>query len=164
MTTQNILTILTEALDFFCAAPRTPDDVLKKYAPDAVPAGGVLLTPGMPFFIRNEVMTSLRLSAPCSMVIWWRNPDWKNPADKATVPDSLTIKEIHLVLDAGERIVRYEDFVSAAQLGEGIKQPSTHPLSDILWYHRRAACLITVNQIVWQGAVVGKVGEFAVRR
>jgi hypothetical protein len=148
--------VMVEALDFFCGAPLASESLLAHFAPSgAIKAVGALLFEGRPFFIQNAVMTSLRLFELFNRVVWWRNP--KLPGQD--------VSEVHLVLDASARVVPYEDFVKAAGLGPGVQQPQSHPLADIPWEHRAAGGQrVLVQQIVWAGACVGKVGEFTVYR
>ena len=156
ITPVEVTRVMTEALAYLCAEPFTPESLWAHFAPrGAVKAGGTLLTSDRPFFIKNEVMTSLRLFEPFDRVVWWAEP--KPPAAESA--------SVHLVLGAPARIVPYEDFISAAGLGPGAKQTQTHPLSDIPWEHRSTSGRrVIIQQIVWAGEFVGKVGELTVFR
>jgi hypothetical protein len=126
--------------------------------------GGVGLPAGRAFVVRNEVMTSLYVgngpSAPYVQVAWWPNPP------SASDP----VRELHAVADARGRILPYADFVAAQRLGEAssTEQPG-HPLADLQHRHEFSCGAgrridLTINEIVWAGEFVGKIGELTLTK
>ncbi len=142
----------------FCATAPTPKAMFDAFAPKGtLESGGVKLESGKPFVLRNGVVVSLRLYDPYDHVIWWND----TPGGQVT--------EWHVDLDSSVRILPFEDLVKEhGQLfGPEIgRLPQGHPLADIPHQYRlrcgpRDVSLI-VNEIVWQGDFVGKVGSLAI--
>lgn len=152
-----VAALLDGAIDQFCSGDGSvPERVIKYYPPNgATQAGGVKLPEGTPFVIRNMGTTSLRLFAPFDFVVWWFDP-------KATG----SIAELHVDLGVPPRIVVYDDYIKARpHLGKGRALEQGHPLADIPHEHfvecSGKRVKVVVNEIVWQGDFVGKIGKLA---
>jgi hypothetical protein len=157
--------VFADVIARFCAEDLTAPDLIGWLAPDGViEAGGVGLPAGRAFVVRNEVVTSLYVgngpSAPYVQVAWWLNPP------SATDP----VRELHAVADAGGRILPYADFVTEQRLGKASRteQPG-HPLADLQHHHEYACSAgrridLTINEIVWAGDFVGKIGELTLTK
>jgi hypothetical protein len=144
-----------EAIGFFCQQPRTPDQIIGRFAPQgAVAAGGNLLHDGQPFYITSEVVTTLNTFQPATQVVWWLNP--KAPG---------TVSEAHVVPEVTARIVNYRSFVARYRLPPATGSEQSTALSDIQHAHQLAcggsSLKVVINEIVWKGQYVGKIGELA---
>lgn len=158
--------VFAELIRRFCEDEPTERELVEWLAPEgAIEAGGVQLPAGRAFLIRNPLVTSLNVgdgpTSPYVQVAWWKNP---GAADEP-------IRELHAVADAGGRVLPYARFVAEQRLGEPTRteQGGDHPLADLLHHHevrcgddRRVE--VVLNEIVWEGAVVGNIGELSLTR
>jgi hypothetical protein len=161
----NAARVFADVIGKFCLEDLTGPELIRWLAPEgAIEAGGVGLPAGRAFVVRNEVLTSLYVgngpSAPYVQVAWWPNPP------SATDP----VRELHAVADARGRILPYADFVAAQRLGpaSSTEQPG-HPLADLRHRHEFSCGAgrrtdLTINEIVWAGDFVGKIGELTLTK
>lgn len=150
---------MTETLQFLCQNRLTPEMIFDRFAPEgARKAEMALLTSDKPFYTDAYGDTTLELFKPYRLGIGWKNPRPGRP-----------VGHIDVVLDGSAEIVKFEDFVAGAKLGEEVSKWQTHPLGDI--QHQFAIrcdgdlpAKVIVAQIVWAGAVIGKVSEFHLQK
>ncbi|MFH1438333.1 MAG: hypothetical protein ABIJ56_21675 [Pseudomonadota bacterium] len=137
----------------FCLKVFTRESVIKRFAPNgAIEARGKLLQPGTAFYSTNEVVTTLYTTDTTLQVVWWKN---SKDGKKA-------ISEIHLVPET--KMVVYKEFVEKYELGEGTALEQGHQLADIPHKHAYTcqggkSIDVILNEAVWKGEVVGKIGE-----
>lgn len=147
---------LAAALRWFCDDDRRPEDVVARFAPGAVEAGGRTLPPGVPFLIRTEAVESLYTTDPFLSVIWWPRP-----------APGAAITELHFTPESVRP--RYDAVREALGLSEGTLLDQGHPLADLPHRHDYA-CLprrgleLVLHETAWKGDAVGRLNETIARR
>jgi hypothetical protein len=137
----------------FCSRDWTPDALREYVAPQAVQAGGIPLPAGMPYWFTNGTVTTVYTPRE---VYWWMNPKEGQPF----------VTEIHAVPVMAT--VTYRDFVARTAFSAEVDARQDHPLSDILhrfFYTCEGTTVeVTLNEVVWQGDAVGKLGQVGIVR
>jgi hypothetical protein len=143
----------------FCEHDHTRETLFQYYAPGgAIRMGaGQVPSPAKASFTETEMLISLVTTDAATRVVWWMKPKTGDLVD-----------EIHVVPDAGARIVAYEDFVKKFALGPGKKLPQSASLSDVPHVHQ-VECgdrelTATLQEIVWTGDFIGKMGEMTLTK
>ncbi len=148
-----------DAIMDFCQKDYTREYLFQKYAPGgAVRMGqGQLPSPGKATYTETELLFSLVTADAATRVVWWMKPRQGEVVD-----------EIHVVPDAGARIVDYVTFVKKNGFSPGRKLEQSASLSDIPHVHTIRCgdkeLTATLQQIVWAGDFVGKMGEITLTK
>lgn len=148
-----------DAIRDFCENEYTKDYVFRKYAPGGaiVMGAGQAASPQKASYSESEMHVSLVTTEAATRVVWWMKPETGDVID-----------EIHLVPDAGARVVDYEKFAKDEELGPGRKLGQSAALGEVPHTHtvkcKGGEITVTIQEITEVDGFVGKMGEITLTK